>query len=114
MKHKVLKSKGVSLYGQWCDTEYRTVIDTRNLETGELGDAIYFADFRYSRKTGHVTTLVFRPSEDLADINPDFAGCWHFDMPLDWAPTESQLERLAEEAIKKLLMGHLKKEGFAS
>lgn len=105
MKHKVLKSKGISLIGSPWRTVYNTLVEAVELGPGACRKALYYVDFHYELENGHVCALIYLDH----GYCPKYLDGWNFDMPLDWIPTESQLVQLAEEAVKKHLMGHLKK-----
>ena len=105
MKHKVLKSKGLSLFGHQGRISYGAWVDAIELGPEARQKAMYYVDFRYEPKGGHVWAEI----SSERNFESDYLGSWHFDMPLGWIPTESQLVQLAEEAVKKYLMGHLKK-----
>lgn len=106
MNHKILKSKGVSLHGRVRETTYSTVVEAVELGPDARRKAMYYVDFRYELENGHVCADIFF---DRGDFSTNYEDTWDFDMPIGWIPTESQLVQLAEEAVKKYLMGHLKK-----
>lgn len=110
MNHKILKSKGLSLFGQ----ATRQVVYGTHVEATELGpDArlveTYYVDFHYERSNGHTYAEIYTIDDN---IHTHYLAIWHLDLPLGWIPTEGQLVQLAEEAVKKYLMGHLKKIGY--
>lgn len=105
MKHKVLKSKGISLIGRARGITYGTVVEAVELGPDARRKAMYYVDFYYELENGHVRADIFF---DRGDSSTNYEDTWDFDMPIGWIPTDSQLVQLAEEAVRKHLMGHFR------
>lgn len=98
MKHKVLKSKGISLIGRAREITYSTVVEAVELGPDARRKTMYYVDFHYELENGHVRADIFFRSRRLLHELRGHMGLRYADwLDSDRQPTGAARGRSSEE-----------------